>query len=533
MERESGKSDHDQVSVVTTLKDCVNFLWTEILEKNIISEVDKLIDEFIDETDLEDESLESQKDLIEALFSKSLSTLLKDKKLKEKSNENKFYLQTLRIVTETYVLNGLRKILPLSVSVYTAEDDAALNKIMRNLCELQLTDLGIEKNFFQNILRAKLELSRLNDYFTVLGKVGCLRRAAKFISQNESSLSSDDFLPILILLIIKSGLSNWVAQLTFLKLFRYSVSPENNADEAGFLITSLEAAIEHINTGSVNPAEFSGHFQNPKISVNGKDSKKENKPEDSIHLNLLFENIRLGNLNKVQSILEETVNSQPYSNESLCHPLCTCENCKNSSSRNQANDSAVVNTRDEQGLTALHVASIYGQDAILDLILKQGADPNCIDSNEMTSLHYACLKGHQNITLLLLYAGADPRATDSSGNSALHLAADHGHEACVKALLCFSKSSKRTCNSNSTNYDQDTPLHFAAKWGYSTIVKILMEHGAVLMKNRRGQTPMSVAHNVFIKQLLEEANSQNSTPLKAISARTGKLLLQVKQKIDR
>lgn len=54
------------------------------------------------------------------------------------------------------------------------------------------------------------------------------------------------------------------------------------------------------------------------------------------------------------------------------------------------------------------------------------------------------------------------------------------------------------------NLQGDTALHFASKWGYKSIVEILLEYGAdPTSKNRKGQTPMTIAHSSYIVRLLE------------------------------
>ena len=58
---------------------------------------------------------------------------------------------------------------------------------------------------------------------------------------------------------------------------------------------------------------------------------------------------------------------------------------------------------------------------------------------------------------------------------------------------------------SSMNVQGDTALHFASKWGYSGIVELLLENGAdPQTRNRRGQTPMTLAHSNHIARLLQE-----------------------------
>jgi ankyrin repeat protein len=74
------------------------------------------------------------------------------------------------------------------------------------------------------------------------------------------------------------------------------------------------------------------------------------------------------------------------------------------------------------GYTPLYVASQYGQDAIVSLLLEKGANVNVQDKGGTTPLHYACRKGHDAIISLLLEKGADIDAKDNIGYTPLHYA---------------------------------------------------------------------------------------------------------------
>lgn len=289
------ESKKDEVQTVTTVKECIDLLWNNVQDKSILKDLDATIVDFEKtQKNIDYKCLQMQRDLVGMLYAKSLRILLKDSKLRERTVESNYFLQMIRLATETYVLHGLKKILPIAVSTGTEIDDANLNKIIKNLYDLELSDFGIRPDLYDNIARGKLELSRLNNHFTVLGKIGCLRRTARFVSQSETSVSSDDLLPVLIYLVVKTGLANWYAQLAFMKQFRFSASSIYEADEAGFLVTSLEAAVEHVKSESLT-------------LLNDDDEKStlETKEESNDFVKELFENVKKGNLSKVQKILAE------------------------------------------------------------------------------------------------------------------------------------------------------------------------------------------------------------------------------------
>ncbi|XP_009283415.1 PREDICTED: BRCA1-associated RING domain protein 1 [Aptenodytes forsteri] len=95
--------------------------------------------------------------------------------------------------------------------------------------------------------------------------------------------------------------------------------------------------------------------------------------------------------------------------------------------------------RNYKGETLLHVASIKGDLAAVEQLLKNGADPNVKDNAGWTPLHEACNHGHKEVVELLLQ---------------------------YKALV------------NTTGYQNDSPLHDAAKNGHVSIAELLLLHGA-------------------------------------------------------
>lgn len=509
-------TSHDSVSTLSNLRECVDFLWTEILNKRILEDIDTVIKEFEKIHDhLEDNTLQYQRDLVASLYAKSLGIVLRDSRLREKTGVSRHFLHMVKTAVETYVLHGLRNVLPKSVSACTAFEDSCLNKTIKNLHELQLRDLGVRSDLYGSAVRGKLELARLDGFATVLGKIGCLKRAVRFASQGESSVSSDDLLPVLIFLVIRAGLPNWIAQLTFMKQFRFSTSSEYEANEAGFLITSLEAAVEHIKsgvlTGSMHPeADITDCPDSNGIGVNESDNNKD----EEISVSYFFDQVKHGNISEVERILSKKLVEKTRPNVKLCHPLCCCESCEKSLARDYKFSLPTVHSRDDRGLTALHIAALYGQGNMIDLLINLGSDVDEVDADGTTALHCSAARGHQNTLLLLLHANADPMITDAHGNTILHLAADNGHEACVKALLYFAEHTRWLVDPNLPNGKGDTPLHHASKWGYTGIVEILLEHGAQpRIANRRGQTPLALAHSTAISRLLETAAHKNLLPM--------------------
>lgn len=492
---------YNNLAIVTNVQDAINLLWSEINETahNILESGIKQFQEVYNMND-ETMTLESLKNSVSKLYSECIAIILQDKKFKDINIVSAHLLQNIKIAVETYILHSLRSILPKAISAYVATDDAGLNKIIRNLDDLKYDDLGIHLDLYTSIHRGKLKLSRIVCYATVLEKLECLKRSIRYISQGIFSISSDNLLPILVYLIIKTGVSNWIAQITFIKSFRFSASCTNEADELAYLTTSLEAALEYIKSDVLigrNKINQSSNLE----------KKSKNKIQEFESINYLFTCIINGDLTEVENLLAS--NATNLSNEiSLCHPLCTCESCEISLAKHRFINQISVSSINEDGSTALHIASFYGQVTIVDYLLSRKAEINVTNNALLTPLHCASMKGHQNIVLLLLHANAKPTMVDNHGNTALHLASDRGHEGCVKALLYFAEQTNLLLDVNPSNIDGDTPLHRASKWGYLGIIEVLLEYGAdSKIKNKWGQTPFNVAQSERVTILLERTTS--------------------------
>lgn len=497
------------VSVITNLQEAVNFLQAELPDKQLRDDFETKIKDFLYvNKNLGRKSLQTQRDLVHELYADCLEMLMESAALRERAPGSKQFQRNIRVSLETYILYALRDVLLKSLSACTAQEDANLNKIIRNLDGVQLSDLRIRSDLQSRVHGGKIELSRLDCFVTVLGKIECLKRTVNYVSRGtSSSVTSDDLLPVLVFLVVSASLSNWTAQLYFMRHFRLSTSSAYEADETGFLITSLEAAIMHIQSGAIHGED--------KCANNLEKYGQLMDQAELTSVGYLFACIRNGNLSEVKRILT-CDGSNRVGDAALCHPLCTCASCERNWTKQRDLNAC---PKDDKGLTPLHFAVLYDQIVIVDFLLDRDTDINAIDSDGMTALHYACIKGHQNILLLMLHANADPALADSRGNTPLHLAVDRGHESCVKALLYLSEHMRMPVDANVANDNGDTPLHLAARWGYCSIVDILLEYGAsCTTTNKKSQTPSMVTYSETIAESLR-CNAASSNHCHDLSQR--------------
>ncbi|XP_074149346.1 ankyrin repeat domain-containing protein 27 [Sminthopsis crassicaudata] len=440
-------------------------------------------------------------DSVNALYTKCLQQLLRDSHLKMLAKQE-LQMNLMKQAVEMYIHHDIYDLIFKYVGTIEANEDAAFNKITRSLQDLQQKDIGVKPEFSFNIPRAKRELGQLNKCTSPQQKLVCLRKVVQLIMQSPSqrvnmeNMCADDLLSVLLYLLVKTEIPNWMANLSYIKNFRFSSSAK---DELGYCLTSIEAAIEYIRQGNLSekPPESEGFSD--KLSLRQRMNLLSQM--SSTLLIVCFKHIASGNQEEIEKLLCQDDHDKDTV-QKMCHPLCFCDNCEKLVS-GRLNDPSVVTpfSRDDRGYTPLHVAAICGQASLIDLLVSKGAVVNATDYHGSTPLHLACQKGYQSVTLLLLHYKADTDVQDNNGNTALHLACTYGHEDCVKALVYYDVHS---CRLDIGNEKGDTPLHIAARWGYQGIIEVLLQNGASTEhQNRMKETPLKCALNSKIVSVME------------------------------
>ncbi|NUM53271.1 MAG: ankyrin repeat domain-containing protein [Candidatus Hydrogenedentes bacterium] len=115
----------------------------------------------------------------------------------------------------------------------------------------------------------------------------------------------------------------------------------------------------------------------------------------------------------------------------------------------------LLHARNTLGKTALHQSLTGGNDEIVTLLVERGADVNSKDNTGLTPLHVAAWWSVTGRAGILLDHGADLAATDAFGDTPLHLAAMHGRGLMCKFLI------ERGAAIDAKNLDGRTPLDLA------------------------------------------------------------------------
>uniref|UniRef100_A0AAX7TDC8 VPS9 domain-containing protein n=1 Tax=Astatotilapia calliptera TaxID=8154 RepID=A0AAX7TDC8_ASTCA len=392
-------------------------------------------------------------DSVNGLYTKCLQCLLRDSHLVSRNN---LYLG----------FDSFKSSSPVSCAA--GRQDAAFNKTTRSLQELQQKELGVKPEFRsvpEQTLRPRP-----------------LQRQIWFLS--IEAVSADDLLSVVLYLLVKTEIPNWMANLSYIRNFCFSHSSK---DELSYCLSTFEAAVEYINLGKLQNSG-SGELSDKALF---KERMSLLTQGVATPINCLFEHIANGNEEEVERLLSD---GEADEDVKMCHPLCSCDLCDLQLS-GRLNDPSIVTpfSRDDRGYTPLHVAAHCGQSQLIDILVHKGAQVNATDYHALTPLHLACQRGYQGVTLLLLHYKANTEAQDNNGNTPLHLACMYGHEDCVKALVYYDV---QTCRLDLVNDKGDTALHMASRWGYEGIIQVLLENGAsthILNKNK--ESPLQCALN--------------------------------------
>ncbi|NWW35922.1 ANR27 protein, partial [Panurus biarmicus] len=449
----------------------------------------------------ERKSLRHYIDSVNALYTKCLQHLLRDSHLKMLAKQEE-QMNLIKQAVEMYIHHAIYDLVFKYVGTIEASEDADFNKITRSLQDLQQKDIGVKPEFSFNIPRAKRELAQLNKCTSPQQKLLCLCKVVQIIMQSPSqrvnmeTMCADDLLSVLLYLLVKTEIPNWMANLSYIKNFRLCSSVK---DELGYCLTSIEAAIEYIRQGNLSDRSTESESLCDKLLLRQRMNLLSQM--SAAPIDCLFKHIASGDQEEVERLLSQG-DSDKDTVQKMCHPLCYCDNCERLVS-GKLNDPSIVTpfSRDDRGYTPLHIAAICGQTSLVDLLVAKGALVNATDYHGSTPLHLACQKGYQNVTLLLLHYKASTDVQDNNGNTPLHLACTYGHEDCVKALVYYDV---HCCRLDIGNEKGDTPLHIAARWGYQGIIEVLLQNGAnPEIQNRMKETSLQCALNSKILSLME------------------------------
>jgi len=207
------------------------------------------------------------------------------------------------------------------------------------------------------------------------------------------------------------------------------------------------------------------------------------------------------------------------------------------------------NAGDNSGSTPVTLGTYYGHPDIVGLLVEYGAKP--LDSVTSTQIRFIAAAGRGDVIALKreLSNGARVNSQSSDNKTALVEAVSRGHFRIVKDLLALGTSPNLTGEflgmktplhaavfqgkwefekgnaaeimqlllkagahvSSTDTYNQQTPLHIAAKLNNPVSAKILLDAGAKVMpKDAQGKTPLDLAESADVIKLLKSYGAKES-----------------------
>ena len=211
-----------------------------------------------------------------------------------------------------------------------------------------------------------------------------------------------------------------------------------------------------------------------KVNINALDSKGKS----SLDLAVIEGNIAVTNL-----LISEGANIEMKDSFAL---LYACENGRTKIVKILLENGADINSKINDGTSAIHLAASSGKLDLIDFLLQKGFDINCENNDRLTPLHYIllyCIHPEGKDTSLyekskiLIERGAKIDSESSVGDTPLMLATMANDIRVVRLLISLGA----TVN-HGKNHFKITPLHVAAcfKIGENDlmIMQVLIDNGA-------------------------------------------------------
>ena len=177
-----------------------------------------------------------------------------------------------------------------------------------------------------------------------------------------------------------------------------------------------------------------------------------------------------------------------------------------------------VNAKDDNGKTALHLATFYGRLVYMKLLLKHGGDINAVDFEYGTVLHTAVQsQDFETVNFVIGHGGCHSlNMSNVKGITPLHVAFStfYTDKWVVKLIRLFVASG---CNVLAANNWGSSALHLAASRMFrqrennNSVIKLLMEAGCdSTAEDRKGKTALHYAARTSLKNCLDILECESS-----------------------
>ena len=166
-----------------------------------------------------------------------------------------------------------------------------------------------------------------------------------------------------------------------------------------------------------------------------------------------------------------------------------------------------INSKNKEGITALHYSVLKGNIKIFNLLKKYGADLDAVTNAGKNIVHLAA---ESNLPTMMIYLflkeARDISAVDENGSTPLHWACYHQAEECVNYLLNIDN-----VDINAQDKDGITPLSIAVSNNNVNLVKLLLRKDADKnIKGRNNQLPIDIANKKNLPEIIDILKSEKN-----------------------
>ena len=164
-------------------------------------------------------------------------------------------------------------------------------------------------------------------------------------------------------------------------------------------------------------------------------------------------------------------------------------------------------SKDSAGQTSHLCPAMWKDPAVCQVFIGAGADIETKNDNGCSPLHLASVSGALATVKMLVEAGADVRATDPDGNTCLNLAVYLGHTDTVRYLVSLTE-----VDLNLQDRNNRTALHLAVKRKHADVVEVLIDAGADIETNDvDGRSPLLSGELRTMRKLVKEGADVRAT----------------------
>ncbi|XP_048241956.1 transient receptor potential cation channel subfamily A member 1 homolog isoform X2 [Haliotis rufescens] len=193
------------------------------------------------------------------------------------------------------------------------------------------------------------------------------------------------------------------------------------------------------------------------------------------------------------------------------------------------NVTELVNQKDKEGNTALHLSAENGHEKVANILLSKGIDVKLTQARNdgMWPVHLAAASGKLSIVEELTSQPEDFNRTNRHNSTALHIAAQYNRCDVANYIL-----QQKDGSLGRKDKDGNTALHIAARYGHTKLVRSLMDRGAdISSTNVQRQIPLHAAaehgHMDTFNVLLTPSNPTNSSESLKVDVETKKKIVEL------